>query len=523
MTFDIGAFLDAYAMKPGLLALGEPTHGEPAFPQLRNDLFEALVERGFRSIALESDRVAGLTADTYVRGADVSLDGAFSHGLGELPSTRDLMVFMRDYNAAHPGDRLTFYGFDGPYEMTTAPSPRPYLKYAHDFLKHGQARWAQIDTLLGPDDRWADTAALMDYRRSIGRTPQADRLREIADEMMASLAEAGDTAERHRARINLATAIDLLRYHALAAEPLPQAARTSRLLAERDATMARNLMAIRRRESDRGPTLLFAHNRHIQRNPSKWTLAGMDLEWPSAGAAVSEHLADRYVVILGSLGASPTLDIPPAPPNTIEDQLPYGLSSATNAPTATPRPATPGYFPLDAETLNHADAVLHINTGLTPATVATLIRSHPDVDELIASIDNGAPEGAWGDRFFYVGPDRRQPFATIVEHDVPGFDEDSLLDRPGVFRLNVELGRTEFERRFGFPPKEFDKHRAEYDFARADRLMPHPGYALYGWASIVSPGPQLLDEIDALVTHARARAAERHARSLRRPPAPPRD
>jgi hypothetical protein len=153
------------------------------------------------------------------------------------------------------------------------------------------------------------------------------------------------------------------------------------------------------------------------------------------------------------------------------------------------------------------------------ATLASLIRSKTDVDELVAGRESGAPEAAWGDRFFFVGPERRQPFATIVERDVPGFDEDSRLDRPGVFRLNVELGRTEFERRFGFAPKDFEDHRGEFDFAAAGRLMPHPGYALYGWASVVSPGREMLEEIDVLIMHARARAVDRHERSLRREPA----
>lgn len=517
MTVDIGGFLDAYAMRPGLLALGEPTHGEPAFPQLRNDIFEALVERGFRSIALESDRVAGLTADAYVRGEDVSLDAAFSHGLGELPSTRDLMAFMRSYNAAHPGDRLTFHGFDTPLEMTSAPSPRPYLRYAHEFL--GRDDWAKIDALLGPDERWSDTAALMEHEKSIGRTPEADRLRVIADDMLAKAATLGDTT----AGVHLDTALGLLRYHALAAEPLPQAERTSLLLGTRDAMMARNLMAIRMLEADRGPTLVFAHNRHVQRNPSKWELAGMNLEWSAAGSIVGSLIGDRYVVIVGSLGASPALGIPAPPAETIEGRLRYGLSRASDVRRATPRAADPRYFPLDAETLDRADGVLHVVSGLDAETVASLIRSRPDVDELVASEENGAPEGAWGDRFFFVGPDRRQPFATIVERDVPGFDEASQLDRPGVFRLNVELGRTEFARRFGFPPKDFDDHRSEFDFARADRLVPHPGYALYGWASIVSPGPHMLDEIEQLITHARARAVDRHERAQRRQGSSPQD
>jgi hypothetical protein len=178
------------------------------------------------------------------------------------------------------------------------------------------------------------------------------------------------------------------------------------------------------------------------------------------------------------------------------------------------------YFPLDPATIEHADGVLHIPTGISPATLAGRILALPGVEQVVASGEDGAPEDAWGDRFFYVGPDRRQPFATIVEHDVPGFDEASQLDRPGVFRLNLDLGRAEFERLFGFPPKDFEEHRNEFDFARLDTFMPHPGYALYGFGSIVMPGPQMLPEIDRLLTTAHARAADRHERASRRAAAP---
>jgi hypothetical protein len=160
--------------------------------------------------------------------------------------------------------------------------------------------------------------------------------------------------------------------------------------------------------------------------------------------------------------------------------------------------------------------VLHIPTGTDPAMLADRILALPGVEQLVASEENGSPEGAWGDRFFYVGPDRRQPFATVVEHDVPGFDEASQLDRPGVVRLNLDLGRAEFERLFGFPPKDFEEHRHEFDFARLDTFVPHPGYALYGFGSILMPGPQKLPEIDRLLTIAHARAVDRHERATRR-------
>ncbi|MFB6395936.1 DUF6194 family protein [Polymorphospora lycopeni] len=69
---------------------------------------------------------------------------------------------------------------------------------------------------------------------------------------------------------------------------------------------------------------------------------------------------------------------------------------------------------------------------------------------------------------------------------------------------------------FAFPPKEFAAHRDEFDFARVDMVVPHPGYALYGFGSIVMPGPQMRPEIDRLLAIAHARAVDRHERASRR-------
>ena len=65
-------------------------------------------------------------------------------------------------------------------------------------------------------------------------------------------------------------------------------------------------------------------------------------------------------------------------------------------------------------------------------------------------------------------------------------------------------------------PKAFEEHRHEFDFARLDTLVPHPGYAQHGFASIVMPGPQLLPEIDRLLAIAHGRAVDRRERAARR-------
>ncbi|WP_407653478.1 DUF6194 family protein [Actinoplanes oblitus] len=130
----------------------------------------------------------------------------------------------------------------------------------------------------------------------------------------------------------------------------------------------------------------------------------------------------------------------------------------------------------------------------------------PGVTQLIAGPGTGAPELSWGDRFFFAGEDRMRPFATIVVQDVPGFDERSDLDRPGVFRLNVELGRERFKALFGYGPEQFTEHESAIDFTASGRWFPHPVYAVQGWGSMIDPDPAV---VQPLLEHARARSAAR--------------
>ena len=125
----LSACLTDHPRPPEVLALGEPTHGEPTFPALRNQAFAALIDKGFRSIAIESDAVAALTVDAYLGGRghdlDTTMSEGFSHGLERLGANRELVASMRTYNQSQSPDmRLGLYGFDAPLEMTHAPSPR---------------------------------------------------------------------------------------------------------------------------------------------------------------------------------------------------------------------------------------------------------------------------------------------------------------------------------------------------------------------------------------------------------------
>ena len=107
---------------------------------------------------------------------------------------------------------------------------------------------------------------------------------------------------------------------------------------------------------------------------------------------------------------------------------------------------------------------------------------------LVASEANGAPEVSWGDTFFIydpdgvISPEKQFPYATIVNNDVPGFDEASNLGRDGVFRVNMWVSRPTFEQ-----VAEAETDSDQVDYAALDRVIPHPVYGAQSWLSVLNP------------------------------------
>ncbi len=216
----------------------------------------------------------------------------------------------------------------------------------------------------------------------MGATAEAQQLRSVADDLRTELyirapelIAATSRAEWFRAETHLTAGLGLLRYHKQAAQPLEHSARVSRLLAVRDALMAQNLLDIRRIEARRGPTLVYAHNLHLQRGSSRMRMPELDLDWFCAGAIVGSLVGEQYTFIAGSLGRSAALDLPDPEPDTYEGLLQartsgWGLSTADAVGTAHRRDDTSperGYFPLEEATVGSADAILHISEGTTAA------------------------------------------------------------------------------------------------------------------------------------------------------------
>ncbi|MBB2943498.1 erythromycin esterase-like protein [Actinoplanes lutulentus] len=357
--------------RPRLLGLGEPTHGENDLLDLRNEIFRELVEHeGYRIIAIESDCLMGLVVDDYVTSGIGVLDEVmargFSHEWGAFAGNRDLVRWMREHNDGRPAaEQVRFAGFDGPLEITGAASPRQALTALHGYLPFS-CTLETLDRLLGADERWLNPAAMMDPAQSVGQTAEATELRVLADEML-SLVEAQTPqlmaeGRWHRATLYGRTAIGLLRYHYGMADTSPS--RIAKLLGVRDSMMAANLLAL----AAQGPTLVYAHNSHLQRPMSSMRMGGDPVRWWSAGAIVEAQLADDYAFITTALGTIHHRGVGVPPEGTIEALLyarpedhclvdPKSLAGSDFTARVSP---WFGYAALDPAQLNAVDGILFL-------------------------------------------------------------------------------------------------------------------------------------------------------------------
>ncbi|WP_055695573.1 erythromycin esterase family protein [Streptomyces prasinopilosus] len=384
-SVDATAVMDLLPGRPRVLALGEPTHGEDALLELRNELFRQLVEEeGYRTIAIESDCLRGLVVDDHVTSGGGALDEVMEHGFshewGAFAGNRELVRWMREYNAGRPAsERLRFAGVDGPLEITGAASPRQALTALHaclaavvdaDLLPCTEET---LDRLLGADGRWTEPAAMRDPSRSVGRSAEAGRLRLLADGLVAlldawgpQLIGASSREAWERARLYGRTATGLLRYHHAMADPSP--GRMALLLGLRDLIMAENLLAA----AERGPVLVHAHNAHLQRNRSRTRMDGLPVEWWSAGALVDARLGAEYAFLATAVGALRHRDVGTPPADTVEGLL-YalprdrflaggpGLTALLGPGRPAPR-VSPwfGYLPLDPAHVEEADGIVFV-------------------------------------------------------------------------------------------------------------------------------------------------------------------
>jgi hypothetical protein len=137
--------------------------------------------------------------------------------------------------------------------------------------------------------------------------------------------------------------------------------------------------------------------------------------------------------------------------------------------------------------------------------MASTPESGPDPDEITTWITTTCPDTVVATglnaTFFSLDESSWPNFTTIVTTDEHDMGSPSNLARPGVFRLNIGVGRATFQRLVG--------SMTDPDDAELDRVIPHPVYAKQRWLAILNPSRRTFDEVvKPLIAEAHERLAK---------------
>jgi erythromycin esterase len=249
-----------------VLGLGEATHGNAEFQQLRRQLVDALPQ--FHAVVLEDDYGAVARVNAYVQGGPgtaTEAAGRFGFAINRTAEMAELLRWLREHNAERPpSERIELVGMD--------------------VQRYEASKRLALDGLTAVDPTLAtelegDLARLTD-------DPSAGRYAEAAipalDRLVAALEEAGDS------RLQVAR----------------NAARALRQGAELDAVgsaayaptragiMFDNLRrtVIEQRRRGNAHTLVLGHNGHLDRTSAAYPEDDL-------GALAAEHWGEQYRVI----------------------------------------------------------------------------------------------------------------------------------------------------------------------------------------------------------------------------------
>ena len=243
-----------------IVALGEATHGNKEFQELKLDVFKVMVERyGVRAFALEGDFGGCETANRYIHGGEGTAREAAEALVFTIYRTdqmAELLSWMRSYNeAASPGEDLRFYGFDmQSYEYSLGYLQEEALRLGVD-VPDNQRFEAE-------EDRLALFSGIRGELEALGRSADTGLALHLVDVLEQNY--------------ELGKLIDS-----------PEGAGT------RDRFMAQNVLWVLAQEEARGNEciLVSAHNGHIEQAGSY----GPDAK--VMGSILADELGDAYYAI----------------------------------------------------------------------------------------------------------------------------------------------------------------------------------------------------------------------------------
>lgn len=244
-----------------IIALGEATHGNAEFQQLKLEVFKQMVKNnGVRAFALEGDYGGCEQVNRYIHGGEGTAQeaaAAIGFSIYRTEEMAELISYMRQYNeSALEGEDLRFYGFD-----------MQRISYSMRFLKES-CKELEVDTTnlqkLVEGENWSSECDL---------STRIETLTQVKKEL-----------ESKNGSGNAIHFVDILMQHS-ELQTLTNADGATL----RDQFMAENVQWILQQEQRNGHEKIFVtgHNSHV----AKWGSSD------SMGKLLSKDAANGYYVI----------------------------------------------------------------------------------------------------------------------------------------------------------------------------------------------------------------------------------
>lgn len=158
-----------------IIGVGEATHGNKEFQELKLDVLKTLVrDNGVSAVCFEMDYAEGVIVNDYISGkSNMTIDKVFSHISFDIYRTeeiKELIEWMKAYNTNSRDGYLEFYGFD-------IQNPEVDVYVIDDFIKRNNIPLESdaIKAYLSGEFRFKDARmkevfdSLTEYRKILSK------------------------------------------------------------------------------------------------------------------------------------------------------------------------------------------------------------------------------------------------------------------------------------------------------------------------------------------------------------------
>lgn len=254
-----------------IVALGEATHGNKEFQQLKLDIFKIMVEDyGVRAFSLEGDYGGCEAVNRYIHGGDGTVKNAvlaIGFVIYQTEEMENLISWMREYNkSAAQGNDIRFYGFD--------MQRREYnYQYLLEAVKNAGMDAEELEKIWNQDKLEYTDGYTVEQREKIIE----DVKREFEEKDTLQNASAVHLADVLLQNMELGKYID----------------DAGEINIHRDTMMAENIMWILKQKEARGNGRIFisGHNGHVKKSGS------YDANNKVMGNLLADEIGNEYFVI----------------------------------------------------------------------------------------------------------------------------------------------------------------------------------------------------------------------------------